>query len=538
MSAPTIKRRSKAATVSPRRTPSRSESAPRLVDPIITMNASGMIQSASDSVEHLFGWTPTELFGRNIRVLIPQPRRSALDQYLDRYRLADNEKTFARSYRFDALRKDGSVFPIELSMSRADLPMNAAPFFIGILRDVSRQIDVGEPLTGERARLQHLVTEQTRVLATANLRLHLADRLASLGTLAAGLGHDMNNVLLPVRARLDALEHAGIPAAAVAHVTAVRQSIGYLQHLSDGLHYLTVDPDATTDVENNRANTQLKPWWDQVGPLLRRAVSKHVNLLATLGAHLPAVQIAPHLLTQAVLNLIVNAGEAISKGRRAGRVLIQAGASSDGRTVKLDITDNGIGMTSAVQRRAMDMFFTTKCRGMGTGLGLPLARKVAVQSGGDLEIRSVAGKGTTASLILPTVAKSAGRVDGSRKHQRVAAVSLRDHRTIALVSQILIAGGVELKAGRTDQPGASDLWVTEPTSASLVTAGRWRKRRAGANGASPAIVLLGEPSKRSRRAWTGLDAIVVATPNDVAAIRHAIGEVIGRWTTPLRKKAS
>jgi len=517
---------------------SRSESARRFVDPIITMNASGMIQSASESVEHLFGWTPTELFGRDIKVLIPQARRSALDQYLNRYRRADKDKALARSRRFDALRKDGSVFPIELSMSRADLPINAVPFFIGIIRDVSRQIDIGEQLTGERARLQHLVTEQTRALATANLRLHLADRLASLGTLAAGLGHDMSNVLLPVRARLDALEHAGIPAAAVAHVTAVRQSIGYLQHLSDGLHYLTLDPDAKTDVESNRATTHLKPWWEQVGPLLRRAVPRHVNLLAMLGVHLPAVQIAPHLLTQAVLNLIVNAGEAIPKGRRAGRVLILAKTSSDGRTVKLDITDNGIGMASAVQRRAMDMFFTTKSRGMGTGLGLPLARKVAVQSGGDLEIRSVAGKGTTASLILPTVGKSAGRVDGSQKQPRIAAVSLRDHRTTALVSQILIAGGVELKAARTDRPGTSDLWVTEPTSASLVAAGRWRKRRAGNNGAPPAIVLLGEPSKRSRRAWTGLGVIVVAPPSDVAAIRHAIGEVIGGWTTPLRKKAS
>src|SRR4029453_8143125 len=92
-------------------------------------------------------------------------------------------------------------------------------------------------------RLQHLITEQTRALATANLRLHLADRLASLGTLAAGLGHDMNNVLLPVRARLNALEDAGITGAALAHVTAVRRSIAYLQHLSDGLHFLALDPD-------------------------------------------------------------------------------------------------------------------------------------------------------------------------------------------------------------------------------------------------------------------------------------------------------
>jgi two-component system sensor kinase FixL len=173
---------------------------PPIFNPIITMNSGGIIQSASDSVEQVFGWTPTELFGRNVKVLIPEPRRSALDRYLDRYRHADLAKTLKRTRCFDAVRKDGTIFQIELSMSRADLPAQAAPFFIGIVRDVTQEIDVGTDSAGERLRLQHLITEQTRALATANLRLHLADRLASLGTLAAGLGHDTNNVLLPVRA--------------------------------------------------------------------------------------------------------------------------------------------------------------------------------------------------------------------------------------------------------------------------------------------------------------------------------------------------
>src|SRR5689334_13484931 len=72
------------------------------LDPIITMNAGGIIQSASDSVEQVFGWTPTELFGRNVNVLIPEPRRSALDRYLDRYRHADQPGALTRTRRFSA----------------------------------------------------------------------------------------------------------------------------------------------------------------------------------------------------------------------------------------------------------------------------------------------------------------------------------------------------------------------------------------------------------------------------------------------------
>jgi two-component system sensor kinase FixL len=181
------------------------------------MNAGGIIQSASESIERVFGWTPNELFGRNVKLLIPEPRRSGLDRYLDRYRHTDQSKSLQKTGRFSAVRKDGSIIQIELSMSRADLPSHGAQYFIGIIREVSREIDVGIRPEVEQSKLHEFIAEQTRALATANLRLQMADRLASLGTLAAGLGHDMNNVLLPVRARLDALEKTGIKPTALSH---------------------------------------------------------------------------------------------------------------------------------------------------------------------------------------------------------------------------------------------------------------------------------------------------------------------------------
>ncbi len=243
-----------------------------LLNPIITMDEGGVIRSASDSVEQVFGWTPTELFGRNVKVLIPEPRRSSLDRYLDRYRNADKTKSLTRTRRFDAVRKDGTLFQIELSMSRAALPIHSAPFFIGIVRDVSRQIDVSPDSVDDRSKLHELIIEQTRALATAHLRLQLADRMATIGTLAAGVGHDLNNVLLPLRARLDAIEHAGSVALARTHIHAARLNVSYLQSLSDGLHALTLDPDSRGAIDDGAGITQLAPWWKQVGPLLRKVV--------------------------------------------------------------------------------------------------------------------------------------------------------------------------------------------------------------------------------------------------------------------------
>lgn len=488
------------------------------------MDAGGIIQSASESVEQIFGWTPTELFARNVKMLIPEPRRSALDRYLDRYRHADRPAALEKTGQFSALRKDGKRIRIELSMSRADLPAHSSPFFIGIVRDVTQKIDVGRDANEERVRLQNLITEQTRALATANLRLHLADRMSSLGTLAAGVGHDMSNVLLPVRARLNAIEHAGITPRGLGHLRAVRRSITYLQHLSDGLHYLALDPDGPGAAPDSEGPTDLKEWWTQVGPLLRRAVPKHVKVVAALGPRLSKVAIAPHWLTQAMLNLIVNAGEALAKKRRGARVQVSALIDESGQSVRIRVADNGMGMPAAIMHRAFDMFFTTKPRGMGTGLGLPLVRKVAIRAGGSVELESEPGRGTVVTLLLPVAADVRRPKAGNGDRPKTAVVSIDDHRTVALLTQILVSAGYRLSVGRGAGPGSADLWITRASVRAFTRASRWRrghpKRR---------LVLLGMPPKGQAARWTRLEASVIDPPDDFEAMRHVIGGgVFGR----------
>ena len=500
-----------------------------MLDPIITMNAAGIIQSASDSVEKVFGWTPTELFGRNVKVLIPEPRRSDLDRYLDRYRHADKSKTLQRTRRFDAVRKNGKAIEIELSVSRADLPVNGTPYFIGIIRDVSNHIDVGPSTIESRSQLQHLIMEQTRALATANLRLHLADRLASLGTLAAGLGHDMNNVLLPVRARLNALEHAGITSAALDHVNAVRRSVTYLQHLSDGLHFLALDPDGPGISGDGDGSTDIAQWWKQVGGLLRKALPKHVVLEADLPAKLPPVNTAPQWLTQAVLNLIVNAGEALPAGRRHPKVRIWAESVDRGKSVRLSVADNGRGMTHAIQRRSFDLFFTTKPRGMGTGLGLPLVRKVAVRAGGHVELTSQPGQGTTVVLVLPAAPRIRTKPVAPKDRALTGAVSVRNHRAGALISQILTGANVTLTTDTDKSPGTSTIWVTDPTLTSLAEAVRWRKGHTDRQ-----VVLLGPPPKATRKRWEATGALIIDPPNNFETMRQILGQATARGAGPTK----
>jgi PAS domain S-box-containing protein len=493
------------------------------LDPIITIDAVGTIQSASDSVERVFGWSPAELRGRNVRVLMPEPNRSAHDGYLARYRETGQTNILNRTRRFEAVRKDGTVFPIELSVSRANTPGHA--LFVGIIRDASAQAAAEQSAENQRFRLQTQVTEQTEALEAAHLRLRMSDRLASIGTLAAGLGHDMNNVLLPVRAHLNALRAesaAGhLSEGASRHVESIRKSISYLQQLADGLHFLAMDPEK--EETGTPEELDLGAWWAHTGPLIAKAVPKHVRVTASFPVDLPRVRVGGPGLTQAVLNLVVNAGEAIPAGRRRrqGRVRVGAVAGADAggaRCVRLSVTDNGVGMSEEVQRRAFEMFFTTKPRGLGTGLGLALVRKVADRAEGSVEIESEPGQGTTVTLVLP----GAGRAlpaEGDGTARPVVVVSVTDGRRAALLRHVLEATGARVESG--GKPGEAQVWVVEPGAGRRREVEAWRVKKPRGR-----LVLFGAPDPGSAAAWNAFGPIIIEDRDDFEAARAALGRAL------------
>jgi PAS domain S-box-containing protein len=512
-----------------------ARSLPIRLDPIITMDIGGTIQSASDAIEEVFGWTPLELFGQNVNVLIPEPRRSELDKYLDRYRHSERAAAHERHRYFDAIHKNGKHLRIELSMSRATLPASVGPYFVGIIRDVTSQIDVSEyDNPTARTEVQRLVTEQTRALAVANLRLLLSDRMAALGTLAAGLGHDMSNVLLPMRARLNALEHAGVPTAAQPHLQAVRDSIAYLQSLSDGLHYLSLDPSRDTGGDDPQATTDLSKWWQQVGSLLRKAVPPHVKLSTNFPPALPPIAIASHWLTQAVLNLIINAGEAIPVSKKTGRIDITAKLADARMMIHLAVKDNGKGMTKAVLRQALDLFYTTKPRALGTGLGLPLARNVVVRASGDIKITSNLKSGTTVLLTLPVAKFPGARIKAQAPNRLLAAVTMHDRHTAMLITQLLTGAGFHVATAFSQVPGLADLWVTEPSVATLAQGSTWHTRKP-----TRRIVLVGKPEPETTKQWADIGADVVTPTDDFTAMRRAISlaaNALTGSTQPTRRR--
>ena len=492
------------------------------LDPILTIDAFGIIKSASDSVFRVFGWTPAELFGQNVSLLMPEPHRSAHDCYLANYRRTGRSTILGKPREFHCVHKNGVRFPVELSISRVDPPLpgnGGLPLFVGIVRDVSERKRSEERLEDYRRSLEEKVRERSHALQDSQDKLRMADRLASIGTLAAGLGHDMNNVLLPIRAHLNALKAAGaksaLPATGQKHVEAIAKSVAYLQQLADGLHFLAMDPESDGDQNGAKATTDVRRWWSQTGVLIAKAVPKHVRVTASIRSRIPEVVVASHRLTQAMLNLVVNAGEAIpppaERRQPAGHIRIWAEDDPAHGEVRLGVTDNGRGMPREVERRAFEMFFTTKTRGLGTGLGLALVSKVAEGAGGRVELQTAVGKGTTVVLVL----KTASARGSARASRPAARVSVRDSRASTVIQQILGAGGAEI-VGDAEQN--SDVWVTEPGRDELRSAQAWRA-------AHPAgrLVLFGAPDRSLRRAWDALGPIHVDEKNDFDDLRRALG---------------
>ena len=239
-------------------------------------------------------------------------------------------------------------------------------------------------------------------------RTRTSDRMASIGMLGAGLGHDMQNLLLPLRAHLNAIaagERATGKPRHGQHIEALRRGLDHLQHLSDSLHLLACEEPLADDGSDTA--TSVTDWWAQFEALFRCAMPRRTKLEARIGGGLPRVSVSGHLLTRAMLNLLTNAARAIGAHldqlKLGGCVSVEMSSAEDahGEWIRISVSDNGIGMTPEVRRRATEAFFTTRNGGKGSGLGLAFVSRVVQDHGGRLEIESEPGVGTTMTMVLP-----------------------------------------------------------------------------------------------------------------------------------------
>ena len=352
-------------------------------DAIVVMDQ-GRVVLLNDRAEELFGWPRAELLGEQAGVLLTDEARETFTEQVRRSvqgRAAGPMGTVSLQVR----RRDGSHFPAEASLALVATPQGQVT--VAVVRDVS-----------ERRHLE------------AAAQSHRSQRLEALGQLAGGIAHDFNNLLgVIVNYANFVIEEAEAPAPDLTTIAADARQVVKAGERGTGLTHQLLKF-ARREVIRPQV-LDLNEVLHDVEELLRRSLGEHISLVTRPGAALPPVTCDPGQIEQLLVNLAVNARDAMPGG---GSLVIDTASAhlsagehpelAAGDYVRLRVSDSGEGMTPDVVERAFEPFFTTKPNHEATGLGLATVYGIATQAGGSVGIASQPGIGTTVTVLLPSSA--------------------------------------------------------------------------------------------------------------------------------------
>ena len=345
---------------------------------MVVIDEQGRVTSFSAAAAQLFGYRPEEVIGRNVRMLMPEPYRSEHDDYIANYLRTGEARIIGYGRLVKGLTKDGAVFPMELAVGEARV--DGRRIFTGFVRDLTA-----------RQRMED--------------ELRQSQKMEAVGQLTGGVAHDFNNILTVIIGNLELLypqltdpNHREFAAEAQSAAQDGAKLAGQL--LAFGRRQ-PLDPKPI----------DVGPLISNFAELLRRTLGEAVELRIVVAgsAHQTVVDAAQ--LQNALLNLAINARDAMPDGGQLTIEIRQARLDADyaqthpeirtGRYVLIEVTDTGAGMSEEVRRHAFEPFFTTKSTGAGTGLGLSMVYGFVKQSGGNIQIYSELGRGTAVRVFLP-----------------------------------------------------------------------------------------------------------------------------------------
>jgi len=370
-------------------------------DAMVCVGGDGRIALVNAQVERLFGYGREELVGEPVELLVPDGVRDVHPGHRAGYLADPRPRPMGAGMELAGRRRDGSTFPAEISLSAIDTTEGV--LVTAAVRDITERLEF--QADRERLRVQ---AERGRL----ERQLHQSQRLESLGQLAGGVAHDFNNLLGAILNYSAFVAEEVAAEAGQSRWDAVLDDVNEIQQAArraaDLTHQLLAF--ARREVIQPRV-LDLNAVVASVQQLLVRTLGEHVELTIALDGDLRPVLADPGQIEQVLVNLAVNARDAMPSG---GRLTIETRntqvdeAYAGGRPnlvpgwyAGLKVSDTGTGMPQEVIDRAFEPFFTTKPKGQGTGLGLATTYGIITQAGGALRIYSEPGLGTTLDVLLP-----------------------------------------------------------------------------------------------------------------------------------------
>ncbi|MCF7963833.1 MAG: PAS domain S-box protein [Pirellula sp.] len=324
------------------------------VDAIITIDERGKILSANRALQKLFGYLPSELIGKNISCLMPEPDRSSHDGYLAKYQQTGKAAIIGIGRQVVGQRRDGSLIPVDLAVS--EIQVGNRKMYTGIVRDMTER---------------HQVESDLRA---AQQRLIQSERLTAIGQMMTGLAHESRNALQRSRACLDMLE-LDLQSSPDQHdlVKRTRSALVELQVLYEEVRSYAAP------IQLERTRQYIRELCEETWLNLREQwQSRHIDLVTSCDA-CPPVSCDKQRICQVLRNIFENS-LAVSPNGSSIFVDCRTIQRDQSLFAQISVTDQGPGLNEEQRLRMFEPFYTTKTR--GTGLGMAICHRIIDSHGG------------------------------------------------------------------------------------------------------------------------------------------------------------
>jgi PAS domain S-box-containing protein len=335
------------------------------------------------------------------------------------------------------VEQDGEQRYINLRIQPARNQRGELMGSVVVARDLTEHRKLEEIIRRHHEQLEHLVAERTAALSLANQQLRdeiagreraeaqlvQAQKMEAIGRLTSGVAHDFNNLLTTIIGHTELLLLEPDMAQQMCDdLSQVLQAANHAAALTQQL--LAFSRKQARQVQDVDIGLTVR----QMEPLIRRLIGEHIEVTLNLATDIGWVRADPGQIQQVILNLVVNARDAMPNGGHLRIDLTHVPIDPTPALVRLIVTDTGIGMTPDILQHLFEPFFTTKAHGQGTGLGLATVYGIVAQSGGHIDVISTPGQGSTFTITLPEHA-----AEPQPKEGHANAPPARGHETILLV---------------------------------------------------------------------------------------------------------
>lgn len=360
-------------------------------DAIITIDANGRIDTFNKAATRIFGYSPDDVFGRNVNVLMPSPYNEAHDGYLQNYLTTGHAKIIGMGREVEARRRDGTVFPIDLSV--AEMNVGGRRSFIGVIRDISGRKQAEAARDQAQRRIRELTAEM----------VHMS-RLTAMGQLSSALAHELNQPLTAIANYTEAARQllstsASPPPPRVAEF--LEKGANQAERAGQIIRRLRgfVEKGTLERVEASLSETVKEA--TELG-MIGAGVSG-IQIVYELAPDLPPVHVDKVQIQQVVVNLVRNAAEVL-RGRERRVVAVRTRAADDGYQ-EVAVIDTGPGIAPEIADQLFKPFVTTKPEGMG--IGLSICRSIIEAHRGRIWTEPNPGGGTIVRFVVPEAADGA-----------------------------------------------------------------------------------------------------------------------------------